>query len=93
MASVYDAVEALKIMGAELQALGIEAEKTTAKVRETNRAREGESTTGGMSSNTGGSGVGVSVSSSSGDALGDPRNSVDSAMRMNAAIQAAMRGR
>lgn len=87
MASVYDVVDALKVMGAELQSLGAEAEKTTAKVREA----KAEATTGGMSSNTGGSAVSLGVSSTGGDSLGDPRNGVDSAMRMNAAIQAATR--
>lgn len=49
------------------------------------------STTGGMSANQGGSGTGVSLGSTSSTSLGDPRNAADSAMRMNAAIEAAKR--
>ena len=85
MASVYDAVEALQVMGLALKAMGEEADKTKAKVREA----KAESTTAGMTKQ----GTGPTVESIGASYGGDPRDASDSAMRMNAAIQAAMRGR
>lgn len=54
-------------------------------------ATQGASSSGGMSTNQGGNGAGVALGSTSSSSLGDPRNAADSAMRMNAAIQAAGR--
>lgn len=81
--SLYDIVAVLQQMGLEMKALGEEAVKTTVKVKEA----KAESTTAGISKQ----GTGASVESIGASYGGDPRDAADSAMRMNAAIQAAGR--
>jgi len=79
MASVYDVVDALGVMGAALKAVGTEAEVAATKIR------EAKNTTSGMTSQGGST---TSVGSTS---LGDPRDAEDQAARIHAAIEAAKR--
>ena len=70
-----------------LDEAGAALDEVTGKAKKA--AEEVRNATGGMTSGTGGGGgESLSVSSTS---LGDPRDGVNSAMRMNAAIQAASR--
>ena len=86
MAGLYDIVDALSAMRGELRAAGDEAEKTTAKVRETNKARaEGRNVQAGIASND----VTVTSLGATASSLGDPRDATNQAARMVAAIQNA----
>lgn len=82
MPGLYDVVDALSAMRDELRATGEEAERTTAKVKETNKARQA-----GLAN----SDVTVTSLGATATSLGDPRNATDQAARMVAAIEAATR--
>lgn len=89
MASVYDAVAALQVMGLELKALGDEAERTTGKAREAARAvEEGRKTESGITSDPTSTIEQISTTS-----LGDAGNAENQMIKLYQAIEAAKRGR
>jgi len=87
MASLYDVVDALSAMRSEMKAVGDEADRTAAKVKD---AAKVTATTGGMSSDDG-SNPGVRSLGASSTSLGSPGDAEDMAARMVAALDKAAR--